>query len=189
MCQDFREIEDIMKSMQAEDSNIRDFKKFISNVWNWKPFFKDFPCKISPTDIDGVIFNRQGHFLFIEAKLPGNFPPAGQWQVYEHLLRLGCCTLFIVYGQRNAPEKLHIYYENGSQCILEDIDEGIFAEKCLKWWNHCNAAQQSWTTKIENTQKGTILPCSAGYLIDTRNGSSVTASGGDLGYMKILFPR
>lgn len=83
--------------------NIRDPEKFLDTLWDWTPLNDCFaPTKIRVTDIDGFV-ERHGKFLVIEAKLPDNDVPTGQAIMFDAMRATGLFTVFIVWGETNAP--------------------------------------------------------------------------------------
>lgn len=57
---------------------------FYDGLPSWDEFIDDFPRKIRPTDIDGVV-EINNHFLFLEQKGEGVPVPAGQLLMFKRL--------------------------------------------------------------------------------------------------------
>jgi hypothetical protein len=89
--------------------NIRDPQKFLENIWDWTPYNECFsPTKIRITDIDGAV-ERNGCFLFIETKLPGESLPLGQRIMYDALANSPLVNVLIVWGKPNRPEAYQLW--------------------------------------------------------------------------------
>lgn len=66
---------------------IRDQAKKTESEWDYA-FLEDcFSRRIRPSDIDGIV-ERNGHFLVLEAKLPGGYVSEGQRIMLNELVRL-----------------------------------------------------------------------------------------------------
>lgn len=57
---------------------------YIDKLPNWDEFIEQFPRKIRPTDVDGVV-EINGHFLFLEEKGPGVMLQFGQMLMFRRL--------------------------------------------------------------------------------------------------------
>ena len=90
-------------------TNLRDPKKYLDTIWDWTPFNACFGnTKIRITDIDGAV-ERNGKFLFIETKLPGQELPKGQRIFFDMLTRLPGVTVLIVWGKPNQPIEVQVW--------------------------------------------------------------------------------
>ena len=96
---------------------IRNEQAFLAGVWDWGILRGCFgQTKIEPTDIDGLV-ERNGKFLYFEAKSPGAPIPTGQEITFKQLLRDAKNTIMIVWGEKDSPERLMIKYGNSSEEI------------------------------------------------------------------------
>lgn len=88
-----------------EDMTIKNPEAFMAGVWDWALLDGCFgDTKIRPTDIDGCV-ERNGQFLWLEAKAPGAPVPTGQRIVLERLAKRGD-TVFILHGDRGTVEHM-----------------------------------------------------------------------------------
>lgn len=127
---------------------INDLELYVRGLWDWGILDGCFgDTKIRPTDIDGYI-EHNGCFLFIEAKSPGANLPFGQEKGFKELIKAldGRGVYFVVWGERNKPEKMRVYYvsrnPDGKSTLkisddTEDIDS--FRQSVCNWYK--------WTEK------------------------------------------
>lgn len=79
------------------------------NLWDWGFLDDCFDgTKIRLSDIDGYV-ERNGHFLFVEAKSPGKPIPRGQQLSFSALNNAGH-TVMVIWGERNQPEQMQIWH-------------------------------------------------------------------------------
>lgn len=119
-------------------ANIRDWNKYSETFWDWTPFNECFGAtRIRIMDIDGAV-ERNGKFLFIETKLPGQDVPTGQGVFFTMLTKLPGVTVLVVWGQPNRPVEVQVWGKTGrmaaSQAQLTDYIKRWFA-----WANQRNA--------------------------------------------------
>lgn len=88
---------------------IQDREAFFSNLWDWAILDGCFADSgIKPTDIDGFV-ERKGRFLILETKAPTTDLANGQRWAFEGLVKTGAFTIVIIWGHKNAPERLSMW--------------------------------------------------------------------------------
>lgn len=88
---------------------IRNLKSYTEALWDWGFLNSCFGgTKIRVSDVDGVV-ERKGKFLFIEAKRPNASIPGGQQRLFRALAKSGC-SIFLIWGDQNKPERLSVWY-------------------------------------------------------------------------------
>ncbi len=91
--------------------NIKDPEKYLNSFWDWTEFndcFDDTGIRIS--DIDGIV-SFGGKFLLIETKgrsLSFSDIPKGQLRLFKDLVKTGLFVVYVVYGRKNKPERMHV---------------------------------------------------------------------------------
>ena len=87
---------------------IRNLQRFNDALWDWAILDGCFGnTRIAPTDVDGMV-ERNGQFLFLEAKGPSAVIPVGQRITFEHALNTGIFTVIVVWGRPNEPEAMMV---------------------------------------------------------------------------------
>jgi hypothetical protein len=117
---------------------IRDIDDFISSLWDWgilKGCFGD--TKIEPTDIDGIV-ERNGHFLVLETKKPGNPLVQGQRIMFNRLLELKMFTVLIIWGHPGCPEKMLIMYPPPYPAKEIECDRDMLRQVVSRWFDYAN---------------------------------------------------
>lgn len=112
---------------------IRDIDKYVSRLWDWGILDGCFGPTIKPTDIDGVV-EKNGQFLFIEAKGLGIDIPLGQQIMYKQMARKGMSVL-IIWGETNCPNYAQLFsthYPNGSEISPTNLEE--IRRICKTWY-------------------------------------------------------
>lgn len=90
-------------------TNLRDPNKYLNTIWDWTPFNQCFGgTHIRITDIDGAV-ERNGKFLFIETKLPGQELPTGQRIFFDKLVKIPGITVLVVWGRPNQPIEAQVW--------------------------------------------------------------------------------
>lgn len=113
--------------------SIRDKDKYFDNLWDWKILNGCFgSTKISPTDIDGFV-ERNGSFLLIETKLPGNEVTVGQKITYDHLIKIPRFFVLIIWGQKDKPEALQFWGKNKMEADITKLKEVV-----KQWFKFAN---------------------------------------------------
>lgn len=108
-------------------------ERFIAALWDWGILDGCFGnTKIALTDIDGLV-ERKGQFLLIEAKGKGVELKDGQRRLLITLSNLSQFTVFIVWGDKNKPEKLQIF-SRGRQYSRKDTNLEHFRQKVSEWY-------------------------------------------------------
>ena len=106
---------------------IQNPEAFCNSLWDWGILDGCFgETRIKPTDIDGFV-ERNGYFLFIEAKSPLVKVPEGQRILHDRLLNTGVFTIIILWGDAytNTPTEIQLK-SNGvtrkaQKCNLEEF--------------------------------------------------------------------
>lgn len=130
---------------------IRDPRKFCESLWDWACLRGCFgSTKIEPTDIDGSA-ERNGRFLYIETKLPGNAIPTGQKIYIENRVKDGISTFVVAWGRPGCPEKLSVWLPGGAWTHYPDADLGLFREIVKRWFYWANARSMSTLNLPETT--------------------------------------
>ena len=120
--------------------SIEDPEKFAAGHWDWAILNGCFgDSKIKPTDIDGAI-ERNGFFLFLEAKAPGAQLKMGQRIFYEQLTRVKHISAIVVWGQTNRPAQYQMHNWIGTSKILPCTPEK-FRAIVAKWYERANQRQ------------------------------------------------
>lgn len=129
---------------------INNSEQFMDGVWNWDCIADSLPGKLRPADIDGII-ERNGKFLVIETKHPNSkHIPKGQYITLKRLHDTGLFTVIILYGEKDKPEEMDIWYPKDAifgtwgqstgrkEASLDDL------KRLVSWWfknaNKLNAA-------------------------------------------------
>ncbi len=112
---------------------IRDKDKFMARLWDWAILDGCFPgSRIRPTDVDGLV-ERNGHFLFIEAKGLGVDITTGQEILFRRLSELPKVSVLILWGETDKPQMMQLLHNGKAQdkklCTLEDVRSLV-----LKWY-------------------------------------------------------
>lgn len=74
--------------------------------------------------------------MFLEAKKPDVPIPDGQWIALRELANKGD-TVFVVWGPRNNPIKLHILHGRHER-VIDPADLNIFRKKVSGWFEWAN---------------------------------------------------
>lgn len=111
---------------------IRNEQAFLAGVWDWGCLDDCFPGKMKITDIDGF-FERKGKFLVLETKQPGAPIPKGQEIMFKNMQRTGLFTVLIVWGTKNDPKEMQVYYPSGIISEKKPADMETF-QKMVSWW-------------------------------------------------------
>lgn len=117
---------------------IKNAQAFVDGQWDWAILKDCFGGKIEPSDIDGQI-ERNGFFLYLEAKSPNVKIPLGQEILMQNRVRDGISTYIIIWGEKNTPEKLRVYYP-APYVIPHDIYGGLdtLRDYCSRWYRYAN---------------------------------------------------
>ena len=118
--------------------SIKNKDQYVANLWDWGFLDGCFGnTKIRVTDLDGLV-ERNGHFLFIEAKSSGVGVPRGQQILFDRLIESGRNTVLVVWGEPNRPEMARLWGgtefgtdEAGVQAIVRDWFQ--YASKEAQW--------------------------------------------------------
>lgn len=93
--------------------NLRNDYAYKNSLWDWTPLNECFQgTNIRVTDIDGLV-ERNGKFLVIETKKPGDEIPQGQFITFDALLNTGVFTIFVVWGSRGVPQEIRVFTRDG----------------------------------------------------------------------------
>jgi hypothetical protein len=87
---------------------------FLENIWNWSYLTgtTDFNAREIPTDLDGCL-EKNGNFLILETKSASvKELPTGQRITFESFIQTGVCTVVIIFGKANAPERIDVWTKN-----------------------------------------------------------------------------
>lgn len=116
--------------------NIQNKYAHRNSFWDWTPLNECFRgTNIRVTDIDGFV-ERNGRFLVIETKKPGDEIPQGQGLTFAALAATGLFTIVIIWGKHNAPEEIGVitrdvkknrHYKQASMMLLQKIVTEWFA--------------------------------------------------------------
>lgn len=116
---------------------IRDPERFVAGLWDWTCLQGCFgDTKIEPTDLEGFV-ERKGQFLILETKAPGATVPKGQEIMFKNFAASGIGTVMILWGHRNAPEKIRVMRGNYDR-IFENADMGMLCRYVSRWFDHVN---------------------------------------------------
>lgn len=116
---------------------IHNIDKFMSTLWDWGILSGCFgETKIRPTDVDGMV-ERNGHFLFLEAKSTGVTLPKGQQIMFSRLAAPKSFTVFVVHGDTNQPQRLTVFH-NGAWQQDRECDLQGFRRAVSRWWEMAN---------------------------------------------------
>ncbi len=96
-----------------------------------------FSGKIRPCDIDGVV-ERNSQFLFLEAKPPRGHLSGGQAILLKRLSALPGCTVLIMYGKPQLPERMQIM-EAGQVGQPQDCDLETVRLYVKTWFRKADA--------------------------------------------------
>ena len=119
---------------------IQDRDKYRDAAWDWDILDGCFgKGKIRPSDIDGVV-ERNGHFLFLEAKPQGKELGTGQRILFERLAAKPDITVLVLWGEKEQPEEMWIVGFDKQPCTLEDV-----RHYCRRWFAFANREVAQWT--------------------------------------------
>ena len=107
---------------------------FMSGLWDWAILDGCFGgTKIKPTDIDGFI-ERNGKFLVIETKRTGAMLKNGQMIMFKSMIKTGVFTVVIVWGMKNCPTEMQVFYPPPSNPTLKKIATIDDLRRVVNWW-------------------------------------------------------
>lgn len=113
--------------------NLRDTEKYRNTIWDYtfaNGLFADPGIKIG--DIDGAVMWK-GELLIVEFKSPHATSIAGQQLLFGRLLMRGHCTIIIVEGETNKPQRMKV----GTTFGIHGPDtQGL--PKIWGGWESCN---------------------------------------------------
>ena len=105
--------------------SIKDKAKYVANLWDWGFLDGCFGhTKIRVTDLDGLV-ERNGHFLFIEAKSSGVGVPRGQQILFDRLIESPQNSVLVIWGCPNKPEMAQWWgrktFPADEEAIVEEV--------------------------------------------------------------------
>lgn len=103
---------------------------FCASLWDWACLEGCFGGKIRPSDIDGCV-ERNGHFLFLETKLPEARVPMGQSILLERLAKNPMNTVIFIWGKSGDPKKMKLIWRDTVK-----VEENANIDK-LRYWCRC----------------------------------------------------
>lgn len=119
--------------------SINNLKAFTGALWDWGILRGCFGGSISPSDIDGMV-ERNGHFLYLEAKGRGVPIKYGQELAIKNRVRDGLSTFVVVWGDPGTPEGIRVYYP--APCARVDDHArgnlGTLRGLCERWYRYAN---------------------------------------------------
>jgi len=103
---------------------INNLEAFVGQLWDWAILDGCFgETRIRPSDVDGIV-ERNGSFLFLEAKGPDVGISAGQIRTFRALAVRGD-TVIILWGNPGQPEYMMVLSPDGTTpripCNLADV--------------------------------------------------------------------
>lgn len=117
-------------------TNIRNDETYLASFWDWTFLNQCFaPTNIRVSDIDGIV-ERNGRFLFIETKHPGEKIPQGQAILHDQLLRTGRFSVLMIWGNPNHPVRFQLR-ENG-KTVEEEGSTDVIAAIVRGWFERAN---------------------------------------------------
>lgn len=123
---------------------IHDRDKYRDAAWDWGILDGCFgKGKIRPSDIDGVV-ERNGHFLFIEAKPPSKELSTGQSILFERLAAKPDITVLILWGEKEKPEEMWVVGFEKQTCTLQGV-----RRFCRSWYTFANCEVSQWAPEKE----------------------------------------
>jgi hypothetical protein len=129
--------------------SINDRDAFLEAAWDWGILDGCFGGKISPSDIDGHV-ERNGHFLYLEAKGATAVLKRGQEIAIQNRVRDGISTYVVVFGGRGKPERLWVYYpapsSGGNPRRTEPATLEDFRDVCTRWYQYAEGTE--WSTAL-----------------------------------------
>lgn len=127
--------------------SIQDMNRFTEAVWDWGILKGCFGGKISPSDTDGMV-ERGGHFLYIEAKGSGVGMTRGQEIAIQNRVRDGLSTFVVVWGQKEQPERLRVYYPAPYLAVQDHYpaDLQTLRDVCSRWYRYADSTL--WTDAL-----------------------------------------
>ena len=113
--------------------NIRNLDTYVANLWDWG-FLNDCfgGTRIRVTDLDGLV-ERNGHFLFIEAKSNGKDIPLGQKLLFKALIASPQNRVLIIWGEPNKPQMAQFW---GHEPFT--ADEEKIRDVVKRWFAYAN---------------------------------------------------
>lgn len=123
---------------------INNLAVFVGSLWNWKFLERYLGGSIAPSDIDGIV-ERNGQFLILEGKSRGTPIPKGQKIMFENLLNTGLCTVVILWGEPNKPEKMMAVSHDFKKVVINPASEKDIQEYIGKWYRKaCEQSKQKY---------------------------------------------
>ena len=112
---------------------IRNLDHYVSQLWDWGFLDQCFgDTRIRASDVDGIV-ERHGHFLLIEAKSPGVNIPTGQKIMLDKFAAMPKCSVLVIWGEPNKPEKLQIWGKPQRNATEADVQSVV-----TKWFAWAN---------------------------------------------------
>lgn len=112
---------------------IHDPAAYVAGVWDWSILRGCFgETRIEPTDVDGFV-ERNGRFLYLEAKQSGVAIPFGQRLTLEALQKTGLFTVMVIWGRTNQPQRIQVFSPGGISHPMP-CDLALFRKAVSAWF-------------------------------------------------------
>lgn len=113
---------------------------YVAGVWDWAILRGCFgETRIEPTDVDGFV-ERNGRFLYLEAKQPGVSIPHGQRLTIQALQKTGLFTVMVIWGPTNQPQHIQVFSPTGTSPIMT-CDLPLFRRAVNTWFRQVDAGK------------------------------------------------
>lgn len=114
---------------------------YLAGVWDWAILRGCFgETRIEPTDVDGFV-ERNGRFLYLEAKQSGVPIPFGQRLTIEALKKTGLFTVMVIWGPTNQPKQIQVWSPAGTSNPMP-CDLALFRRAVAAWFQQADARQE-----------------------------------------------
>jgi hypothetical protein len=116
---------------------INNLDAFVGGLWDWSILDGCFGhTRIKPTDVDGLV-ERNGWFLFLEAKGPKVPLKQGQKILLERLAENPHVTVIVIWGDKNNPEQIMLM--NGkSEPKIRPCDTEELRRVVSEWYQYAD---------------------------------------------------
>ena len=115
---------------------------FVASLWDWAILDGCFGnTHIRPTDIDGLV-ERNGHFLYLETKLPGTATNEGQERTWTSLVATKKFAVLVIWGYPGHPVSARLLFD-GQVIEYDPCDIDKLREIVKRWYAYAEKTKLS----------------------------------------------